>query len=461
MQNEVFFENIQDEIKLRISQAQSSLKIALAYFTDKEIFNLLCDITRRGIKTELVVADEDINFKENCIDFNELLECGGNFFISVVENKNILHNKFCIIDESIVLTGSFNWTYRAKGNMENLIVIKNDIPSTEKFLIEFNKIKSLSTQRLNNRKTFLIKSYIKSFDNHFGGFYSGNIIFYCSEPQAGTTSLLLSLVTNIVQNENAKVAFLSFADHSDVIGEKLLSISSDIPISSINSGSISEYELRKVYEGASKLYNKDIKIAGPINPDLNSLKAKITALTYQSNLKLVVIDNIEKLGGKEFNEDQTGHEKLEKHIIEIRRLAKQLNIPIICSYSMIKQNKSRVNNEISSYDLGVIENHADAVFTLLREEYYNITFNEFNKTNKYFLKALKNRHGSLGKIILSQNAYTKGFETEKVSDFDNGAPLANGKWKPVSEFDDGNDTKLYIQRGTRTNDEKFDDEAPF
>src|SRR5438552_9888896 len=93
------FEDIQSHIKICLQNAKKSIKIAVAYFTDKDIFNLLCSRAIDDVEVELLISDEDVNFKSGDVNFDNLIKCGGKLFISVNEQKIILHNKFCIIDE--------------------------------------------------------------------------------------------------------------------------------------------------------------------------------------------------------------------------------------------------------------------------------------------------------------------------------------------------------------------------
>ena len=77
---------------------------------------------------------DDINdSEENGIDFNELVNAGG--IVRWNETKQLIHDKFCIIDDSIVIYGSYNWTNKAEYNEESITVSRNE-PETIKFHIE-------------------------------------------------------------------------------------------------------------------------------------------------------------------------------------------------------------------------------------------------------------------------------------------------------------------------------------
>lgn len=121
---EAYFDNIQEIVVKHLSKAKNSIKIAMAWFTNPFIFNSLLRICKRGIEVELIINNDLINNRPNGLPFNKLIQAGANLFIA--EPPTLIHNKFCIIDDQIVIDGSYNWTILAeKNNDENIVVIKN------------------------------------------------------------------------------------------------------------------------------------------------------------------------------------------------------------------------------------------------------------------------------------------------------------------------------------------------
>ena len=135
-----YFEQIGEEVVKNIISAKKSIKIAMAWFTNFDIF--------RAIKHKLESSDVDITLVTNndlinnggyCLDLNELIEAGLKMYL--YEYPDMLHHKFCIIDEELVMTGSYNWTFFSEIiNRENMLVIKNDNKIIESFIKEFNYI---------------------------------------------------------------------------------------------------------------------------------------------------------------------------------------------------------------------------------------------------------------------------------------------------------------------------------
>jgi phosphatidylserine/phosphatidylglycerophosphate/cardiolipin synthase-like enzyme len=120
---EVYFslyDNPQKEIIKNINQAEAFINIAMYIFTDREIALPLIKACERGVKVRLYLDKDQVDYKYSQSRF--LVQKGIKTKIS--SNNYIMHNKFAIIDNRLLLTGSYNWTFSANHrNDENLMVI--------------------------------------------------------------------------------------------------------------------------------------------------------------------------------------------------------------------------------------------------------------------------------------------------------------------------------------------------
>jgi PLD-like domain len=135
-----FFRNIQDEIIKLIKQSTFSIKISVTWFTNQDLFEALMQkLDNPEFKIELIVLNDIINNKKEGVDFQKIIDKNGSFYFS--DTESLVHHKFCIIDDKIVVTGSYNWTYYAENrNWENIVIL-NDPNIVEGFIEEFEKIK--------------------------------------------------------------------------------------------------------------------------------------------------------------------------------------------------------------------------------------------------------------------------------------------------------------------------------
>ena len=142
MKSQAYFEKIHKHIESNLKTSKTSIRIAVAWFTDTKLFSILCEKAKEGIQVELLMANHEINHDCN-INYRELTNNGGKIFWIGKEGAYapLMHNKFCIIDNGILIFGSYNWTQKAKSNHESITVIEEDYNLILDFNQEFDKIK--------------------------------------------------------------------------------------------------------------------------------------------------------------------------------------------------------------------------------------------------------------------------------------------------------------------------------
>ena len=134
----VYFENIFKILQEELSQARLNIKIAVSWFTNYKLFCLLKELQKKGIKIQLITNNDLINNGGYCLNLNELINDGVE--VSLVEYPNLLHHKFCIIDNYTIINGSYNWTRFSEKNYENIMVVKNNDTLISSFNLEFAKL---------------------------------------------------------------------------------------------------------------------------------------------------------------------------------------------------------------------------------------------------------------------------------------------------------------------------------
>lgn len=123
--------NIQNIIQREIFNAKNSIKVVVAWFTNNLLFQPLLLKLMSGVTVELILNKDDINLSsENEIDFNQFVEYGG--LIHWNTTSKLMHDKFCIIDDNVVISGSYNWTNKAEYNDESITLFRGE-DSTIKF----------------------------------------------------------------------------------------------------------------------------------------------------------------------------------------------------------------------------------------------------------------------------------------------------------------------------------------
>jgi len=171
MKTQAYFDNIQEHLIAEIDKSVHNIQVAVAWLTDYTIFKKLCSKAAEGKKVELLLVNDNINNQMAHFDHRELEKFGGIvYFINPTESGAIMHHKFCVIDNCTVITGSYNWSNKAKTNDENIIVTWEACDLGTQFQKEFIAVKDkvFAAQFINGsieltkiiKRLELIKSFV-------------------------------------------------------------------------------------------------------------------------------------------------------------------------------------------------------------------------------------------------------------------------------------------------------------
>ena len=119
MKSIAHFSNIRNEILLQLKKATREIKVAIDCLTDEDIIRALTQQAESGLNVIVVMSESKENFR-NISKWKEFLRHRGKLHIAT---PKFLHHKFCIIDNTTILNGSYNWTYYAQRNEENILVM--------------------------------------------------------------------------------------------------------------------------------------------------------------------------------------------------------------------------------------------------------------------------------------------------------------------------------------------------
>lgn len=130
---EAHFENIQARIKDELLKARTTVRICVAWLNSEVFDPILQELVNRGVRVDIIFNDDLINKKSLSTSL-----AGVNFYpIKTKQYATLMHNKFCIVDEAVIITGSYNWSKRASQHFENVVIVRNDYALVERFLHEF------------------------------------------------------------------------------------------------------------------------------------------------------------------------------------------------------------------------------------------------------------------------------------------------------------------------------------
>lgn len=126
---EVVFDNIEQRILQEIESAHYAIFVSVAWFTNKRLFQALLEKAKSNCYVSIIIQLDEIN--SQCgIDYNQIQQGRSECFM-ISKDAELLHDKFCVIDFRKVITGSYNWTYKASYNSENILILEDPSVATQ------------------------------------------------------------------------------------------------------------------------------------------------------------------------------------------------------------------------------------------------------------------------------------------------------------------------------------------
>ena len=150
------FSQIGETISHYIENSKTDICLAVAWFTHQNLFNAVIKALERNVRVSIILVDDIINRGPNGLDFSTYIEKGGTIRFADTR-KVLMHNKFCLFDGALLITGSYNWTYSAEMNNAENILITDDESTCCAFQKQFDQ--------LCNNFPFLEKYQHLSFDD--------------------------------------------------------------------------------------------------------------------------------------------------------------------------------------------------------------------------------------------------------------------------------------------------------
>ncbi len=314
-----------------------------------------------------------------------------------------------------------------------------------------------------------------SLDKITYGWQPTDLIILAARPSVGKTAFALNLARSAALHPTkpTAVGFFSLEMSSDQLVTRILSAESEIWMEKISRGKLEDYEMKQLYKrGIEKLSRAPIYIDDSAGLNIFELRAKCRRLKTKHNIGLILIDYLQLMtGGNDRNSNR--EQEISKISRDLKGLAKELKVPIIALSQLSREvEKRKEGNKMPQLsdlrESGAIEQDADMVMFLYRPEYYEITTNEYGENNKgeTHVRIAKHRNGSLETVKLRAMLHIQKFvEDESGQDFMNNNVSSSGdggatRWKPISETGaaGGGDASMFIQKGSKMNNDEFDDE---
>ena len=235
---------------------------------------------------------------------------------------------------------------------------------------------------------------LHDLDRKINGLNKSDLLLIAARPGMGKTSLALNVALNVAKSTDKTVAFFSLEMSREQLATRLLSNESFVDNQKRTTGKLDEEDWGKLSLASSALSQTDIRVDDNPAITVAEMNAKCRRL---DNLGLVVIDYLQLMTAAAPGKSGENRVTVVSEISRaLKIMAKELNVPVICLSQLSRANESRTDKRPMLSDLresGAIEQDADSVMFIYRDDYYNENSEEKNIV-------AKNRHGETGTVKL-------------------------------------------------------------
>ncbi|MDO4765629.1 MAG: replicative DNA helicase [Eubacteriales bacterium] len=282
------------------------------------------------------------------------------------------------------------------------------------------KIKSLITPALDSiakahsqhgSVTGLPSGFI-DLDNMTAGFQPSDLILVAARPSMGKSSFVLNITQHAAVRESKAVAFFSLEMSKEQLASRMISAEAMIDAQKLRKGNLETTDFEKLLNGASVLGDAKIFIDDTPGISISDLRAKCRKLKMTEGLDLIIIDYLQLMTGSGRSESR--QQEISEISRSLKAVAREMQAPVIALSQLSRAVESRADHRPMLSDLresGAIEQDADVVMFLFREEYYNATPENRGKAEVIIAKQ---RNGPTGNVELSWlGEYTRFMNRER------------------------------------------------
>ena len=325
------------------------------------------------------------------------------YYVNIVKEKSISRQLISAANDIINLgyDGSANVEYVLENAEKKIFDI-----SQERATNDFQPINQVISEALSmleklyeekNDVTGLTTGF-RDLNKKINGLQRSDLLLIAARPAMGKTAFALNLVQNAALKGDASVAVFSLEMSKEQLVQRMIASQSTVELKKIKTGTLADNDWPRITDGMAILSGAKIHIDDTPGIKISELRSKCRKLKIEKGLDLVLIDYLQLMEGEGQNESR--QQEIAKISRSLKILAKELDCPVVALSQLSRAPEQRADHRPMLSDLresGSIEQDADIVMFLYRDEYYNP---DTEKKNIGEVIVAKNRHGETGTVEL-------------------------------------------------------------
>ena len=245
-------------------------------------------------------------------------------------------------------------------------------------------------------------------DYKLSGLQPSDLVLVAARPSMGKTAFVLNIAQYVAFKKEKSVAVFSLEMSKEQLVNRLFSLESQVDSQAIRTGNLKDSDWEKLIEGAGIIGRSNLIIDDTSSISVSELRSKCRKFKLEHDIQLVIIDYLQLMGGSVGRRAESRQQEISEISRSLKALAREVNVPVVALSQLSRAVESRPDKRPMLSDLresGAIEQDADVVMFIYRDEYYNKD-TEYKKQAEIIIA--KQRNGPVGTVNLAWLAdYTK------------------------------------------------------
>ena len=385
------------------------------------IFDALAEMYKSGIGADLVTLQDKLREKEVPPELSSVEFIGG-LIGSVPTSANIRHYA-AIVHDKAMLRRLIQVTERISNNCYMDRQPAGDIlDETKKNVFDvlqkrsgsqFEPIRDIVLRTLDSiEKAAKQKGHITGLETGFrdldyktAGLQKSDLILIAARPAMGKTAFVLNIAEYMALHSRSTIAIFSLEMSKEQLVKRMLSMNSHVDSQKIRTGDLEDEDWDKLVGSVRKIGNSNLVIDDTSGITAQELRSKCRRLKIEKGLDLVIIDYLQLMSGAGKRKGENRQQEISDISRSLKVMARELNVPVIALSQLSRAVEQRPDKKPLLSDLresGAIEQDADMVMFLYRDEYYNPDTEEKGVAEVIIAKQRSGPTGSVKLAWLSQ-----------------------------------------------------------
>ena len=256
-------------------------------------------------------------------------------------------------------------------------------------------------------------------DYKTSGLQPSDLILVAARPSMGKTAFVLNIAQHVAFRQNKTVAIFSLEMSKEQLVNRLFSLESYVDAQLLRTGNLKDSDWEKLIEGAGIIGRSNLIIDDTPGISISEMRSKCRKYKLEHNLELIIIDYLQLMSGSVGRRSESRQQEISDISRSLKALARELHVPVISLSQLSRAVEQRPDHRPMLSDLresGAIEQDADVVMFIYRDDYYN---KDTEHVNEAEIIIAKQRNGPIGTVTLTWlPQYTKFANSQRKQDYD-------------------------------------------